>query len=449
MTDQIATRLPRSTLIAYGLPGLAFAVPTIPVFVYLPDFYAGDMGLGLAVTGFVLLALRILDVVSDPLVGILSDRYTTRFGRRKPWIAVGGIVTGAALVMLFSPPASMSGSVAYLAVWAGLLYVGWTCIAVPYQAWGAELSADYDERTTITAVREGLAVAGIVVAAALPFAIGVMGGDRRLQLTGVAWATVVVAAPLVAWMLKQVPEPERSRVRDTGIAPMIRALGQNEPFRRLLVAWFINGLANGLPAVLLPLFLRHRLEAGTTEAAGLIFLYFAAAVVVLPFWVTLSRRTTKARAWVTAMLLACAAFVLVPFIGAGDLWAFAVVCAVTGASLGADLALPPAMQADVIDVDRARSGHERAGTYFALWSMATKLALAAAVGLAFPVLGWAGLEDGAALGAVLLVALYAALPVMLKLAACALIWHHRLDRDRQGALRQAIAGEFHIPEDRT
>lgn len=432
----------RGTLTLYGLPAMAFAVPTIPVFVYLPDFYAKDMGLGLALTGTILLALRILDVISDPVVGYLSDRTSPRFGRRKPWIAVGGMAAGLALVMLFSPPETVTAL--YLALWAGVLYLGWTCIAVPYQAWGAELSTDYDERTRITAVREGLSVAGILAASALPFAIGLMGGDRDIQLAAIAWGTVIIAIPLITLMLLRVPEQHRARpVRHTGtprpsLSVMARGLARNEPFRRLLVAWFVNGLANGLPAVLLPLYLRHRLEADTTEAAGLIFLYFAAAVCFLPLWVYLSRITSKNRAWCFAMGLAVAAFIWVPLIGPGQIWAFAIICAITGAALGADLALPPAMQADVIDVDRAEAGEERAGVYFALWSMATKLALAAAVGIAFPVLGWAGLEEGTGRGLLILVLLYAALPAVLKLGACTLIWGHRLTRDRHMVLREEI-----------
>jgi len=428
--------------VAYGLPALAFSVPTIPVYVYLPSFYAEDLGLGLAVTGLILLAMRVFDLVSDPLVGVLSDRLVTRLGRRKPWIAIGAGAAGLALVMLFAPPQGVSAI--YLAVWTGVLYLGWTMVAVPYSAWGAELSDDYDLRTRITAVREGLSVVGILMAAALPFGLGLMGWGQAAQLAGVAVATLLIGAPLVVIALARVPEA-RGPTRQTSfsLTEIGRSLSANAPFRRLLMAWFVNGLANGLPAVLLPLYLRHQLGADATATAGLIFVYFAAAVVLLPLWDRLSRTTSKNRAWVFAMTVAIAAFIWVPLIDPGNLVAFGVVCAITGATLGADLALPPAMQADVIDVDRATTGQERAGLYFSLWSMAAKLALAAAVGMAFPLLGWSGLEQGEDRGRVLLVALYAGVPVALKLAACALIWQYDLGRAKHAALREKIAQNHH------
>lgn len=429
--------LTRSRLVAYGLPALAFAVPTIPVYVYLPSFYAEDLGLGLALTGTILLLVRILDVVSDPLVGLISDRLPTRYGSRKPWIALGGVAAAVALVALFTPPTGVSAF--YLGFWSAVLYVGWTLIAVPYNAWGAELSDDYDQRTTITTVREGFGIAGILIAATLPFLLGLIGWDKAAQLSGMAWVTVIAGAVLVAFALARVPEARQHRTSTSlSIRDMVRGLGQNAPFRHLVVAWFINGLANGLPAVLLPLFLKHWLDTGTTEAAGMILIYFAFAVLGLPLWLRLSSRTSKNRTWCAAMMAAIVAFIWVPMTGPENLWMFAVICAVTGVALGADLALPPAMQADVIDVDRARSGEERAGVYFALWSMAQKLALAVAVGIAFPILEWSGLEDGTSLGLVMLVFLYAGLPVLLKLLACALIWRHPLDRAQQADLRRTL-----------
>ena len=159
----------------------------------------------------------------------------------------------------------------------------------------------------------------------------------------------------------------------------------NRPFRRLIAAFFLNGIANGLPATLFILFVQHVL--GPEVSAGpLLLLYFVSGMVAVPFWLWLSYRLGKHRTWSLSMLWACAIFAWVPFLGQGDVVAFAVICVLSGASLGADLALPASMQADVIDLDRVRSGRRRTAFFFALWSMAGKLALACAVGIAFPVL---------------------------------------------------------------
>ncbi len=163
----------------------------------------------------------------------------------------------------------------------------------------------------------------------------------------------------------------------------------NEPFRRLILAFFLNGIANGLPATLFLLFVRHVLGADV-DAGPLLLLYFVSGMLAVPGWLWLSYRIGKHRAWAASMLWACVMFAWVPFLGPGDTLAFAAICVLSGASLGADLAIPASMQADVIDLDRVMSGRRRTAFFFALWSMASKLALAMAVGIAFPVLGAIG-----------------------------------------------------------
>ncbi len=141
------------------------------------------------------------------------------------------------------------------------------------------------------------------------------------------------------------------------------------------------------------------------------------------------------------MLLACAAFVWVPFLESGAIAAFFVICVVTGFALGADLALPPAMQADVVDLDSLRTRQERAGLFFALWGMATKLALALAVGIAFPALaafGFAPNEGNDPRALLALAVFYALVPTALKLAAVLVIWRHPLTAHRQQVIHRRL-----------
>lgn len=450
-------RLSRSTLAFYAFPAFALAMPTIPVYVYLPTYYADTVGLGLAATGGVLLTARLLDVVTDPMVGVLSDRWRSRWGRRRPWILLGALLAALGLLQLFQPPTGVGP--AYLLAWAMVLYVGWTLVAVPYTAWGAELSDDYHERSRITGSREAAMIAGILAAGAVPTLMAGAGGSEEDGLAAVAWLAILIGTPTIALLLWRVPEPNIGANDGVGKRPAhvmpgntdpggsrqwhaLKEVAGNRPFLRLLSAWFINGLANGFPAVLFPLYLQHALEAGPLARGGLIMVYFLAGVAAIPLWLWLSRRRGKHKAWCIAMAIACAAFLWVPLLGPGDIALFVVICIVTGTALGADLALPPAMQADVVDLDTLRTGHQRAGMFFALWSMATKLALACAVGIAFPLLDLVGFDPGGVNEQSALVALaviYALFPTLLKGAAIALIWHHPLDARRQGIIRRRLA----------
>jgi len=276
-------RLSAGTIGLYAAPAFALAMPTIPVYVFLPTIYAEDLGLGLAATGIALLAARLFDVVTDPLVGYASDRYATRWGRRKPWIVVGAVLAAAGLWALFQPPDGIGAG--YLAAWAVILYLGWTLVAVPYTAWGAELSDDYHQRARITGAREATMIVGVVVAGALPAVSAAAGGSERDGLTLAAGMAVAVGAVAVALLLWRVPEaPTVSQRRP---APLFdraawRAVIANGPFVRLLSAWFVNGLANGLPAVLFPLYVQYGLGVGPEIRGGLILAYFVAGVAAIP-----------------------------------------------------------------------------------------------------------------------------------------------------------------------
>ncbi len=424
-------QVPRKRLFAYALPGIVLAIPTLPVAIYLPALYGAE--LGMAAAGLALLLARTADVITDPLVGVLSDTWRAKWGRRKPWIAAGALLGGLALIQLFQPPPDVTFT--YLTVWSLLLYFGWTMISVPYSAWGAEMSADTHQRTRITSAREGAMLVGILLAGVLPAVVTGFGLTERDALRIASVLAVVIGAPLILWMLIAVPDPlpQLADSRSQRASPWTRrrlieegkVLAANAPFRTLIIAWFINGIANGIPAALFLLYLEHRLEAGPAARSALIVMYFLCAILMMPVWVALSRRYGRHRVWCWAMIATCAAFIWVPLLGPGDIILFGVVCAVTGFGLGADLALPPALQADVVDLDVERSGRNRAGLLFSLWGMASKFALAAAVGITFPVLGFFGFEarGPSPQGIVALAVVYSLVPVGLKLFAIAVMWN--------------------------
>lgn len=422
-------------LLAYAAPGLPLAILSLPLFIFLPTFYAESLGLSLTIIGIVLLVARLWDVVTDPIIGALSDNTGGRLGRRRPWILASLPLLCISIEFLFVP--SPQAGVGHLLIWSMLLYLGWTMIQLPHAAWGAELSSDYHQRTRITGVREALVLIGTLIAAATPALLSIgsdgavgdsqVGNQEVLRVLAMALIVGLPVASLIACACVPDP-PRRTRPRGDWQARFhegYRALIENRTFLRLIAAYLLNGIANGLPATLFLLFVGHVL-AIPDKAGPLLFLYFGCAVVGIPFWIWSSGRVGKSRAWIIAMAINCLIFGWAPFLGAGDYVPFLIICVLSGVCLGADLALPPSMQADVVDLDHVEGAEPRTGLYFALWGMATKLALALAVGISFPLLDLAGFD--AARGAVndedslfLLAVLYGALPIIFKLAAMALM----------------------------
>ncbi|NMM43361.1 MFS transporter [Rhodospirillaceae bacterium KN72] len=443
MTQTAAhSTLLRRILVPYALPGFAIALPTIPVYIALPSLYGIDQGLGLAAVGAVLLIARAFDTVTDPIIGALSDRSSIGRMRRKPWIAVGSVIAGIGLWNVLAP--DPGDGLAYLLFWSIVLYTGWTMVAVPYLAWGAELTENYRDRARVTSWREGAGLLGIIGASALSAAIVNAGGTNGMALQAVVLATVTVGAIFLTAALAFVPDDAAPSGMEQPLSEMRRGLHRlfkNRLFLRLLTAWFMNGLANGIPAALFMVYLEFGLGATASESTVLILIYFAAAVAGIPLWLWLTRRFDKHRIWCGAMAMASLAFLCVPLLPDGAILGFAAICLLTGAAFGADLALPPAIQADVADYDRLRTGYRREGLIFAFWGMGTKLALAGSAGIALPGVVWLGFDPEAptASGLTALVAVYAVLPVAIKLLTTAFMWGFPLGAVRHGTVQRRLA----------
>ena len=422
-------RVPVPVLIAYALPGFALAALYLPLFTYVTPFYVAERGVDLAAIGLAWIVIRMFDAVSDPVMGWLSDRTPAHWGRRRVWLALSVPLIILSTWQAFVPPDGAGLSHAVL--WLFLLTLGWTMAQTPYAAWGAELAPDYHGRTRVTAWREAMVLAG-TLGVTIAYVGGGSGGD------GLRWVAIMVGVTLpvfVVVLIAMVPDRRPAARRRIGLAEGLRAMLDNRPFTRLLSAWFINGLANGVPVTLFLFFTADRLGM-ETDMAGLMFLlYFGAAILGVPFWNWAAGRIGKHRAWCWGMIYACVIFAAALFLGEGDFVAFGVISVLTGLAFGADLVLPPSIQADVVDLDTRRTGTARAGLFFAIWQVATKAAVALSSGLVLIALSGAGFQAGEqnspqALWTLSL--LYAGVPIVLKLLAVAVMWRFPLGEQAMG-----------------
>jgi len=397
--------------VRYGALGLPLAFVALPLYVVLPNHYATEFGIPLAALGAVLLGARALDAVADPLIGRAADGWLARGGRRAWWmILMAAVVLAAGFAALFFP--QVQGDSALL-VWCALTlvvtYLAYSVVTVVHQSWGARLGGDAPQRARIVAWREGLALVGVLVASVLP------------SLAGLAVTTVVFAVALAIGVLflRAAPAPAPS---DPSARPASMRLPFATPaFRRLLAVYLVNGIASAVPATLVLFFIRDRLQASSFEPLFLAS-YFAAGALSIPLWVRAVRWWGLERAWLISMALAIVVFSGATTLGAGDVVAFTIVCTLSGIALGADLTLPSAILAGVIQ--RAGHGEQSEGAYFGWWNFATKLNLALAAGVALPALSWFGYAPGStspqALSA--LTTAYCLLPCLLKAGAAGLLY---------------------------
>lgn len=407
--DARAPTLPTVDGMRYGALGLPLAFVALPLYVHLPAHYATQFGVPLASLGALLLAARALDAVADPWIGRHCDRALGRAALTWQLPLVAALLA-AGFAALFFPAVRAPAA---LLAWAGtglvITYLAYSVLTVLHQAWGARLGGGVARQSRVVAWREGFALVGVVAASVLPSAAGF----------GVTTGVLAVALVATLALLRTAPQPTLSTAEP---APLALAWRVPE-FRRLLAVFLLNGIAAAMPATLLLFFIDDRLRLPGSQALFLAT-YFVAAVASLPVWLRVIARVGQARAWALGMALAVAAFGWAAALGEGDRAGFLAVCIASGAALGADLAVPGALLAGVIQ--RAGLSGRAEGAFFGWWNAATKLNLALAAGLALPLLQWLGYAPGQrdlqALQALAIA--YCLLPCALKLGAAALLVRH-------------------------
>jgi len=436
-------RLKKSTLFYYSLTDMPVSMSLFPVAVFVPQFYAGDMGVSLTLLATLTIVVRIFDVVTDPLMGYISDHTRTRFGRRRPWILAATPIMMLSIYMLFMPPES-AGAVHFF-IWYLLLSIAITMMIIPYYAWGAELSTDYNERSRITGARAMAGVTGSLTAQLVPGAavllFGIGGSSVVLQLVGM---TMLIVMPLcVTVTLIKTPEPVSDQRSVVPVLQGLKLMWGNGPFKQLVLAFMIGSIGLNITTPLYLFFITYVLNA-EDQAIFMLTFFFLTAFAAVPFWVWLSKKIGKHRAYLASFFLLAFAHPFYLLLGEGDFWWMLPITLVTGfAGGGFSQTLPNSMKADVIDLDTLRSGENRAALFFSAWSFATKAT--SSLGVAFALYGLAlfGFDatDGGSNGPDELFGLrflFSTFPSVFFLAGAAIVWKYPITEARHAEIRAEL-----------
>jgi len=436
-------RISHLRILSYSLPSLVTSVTALPMALFVPAFYADELGVPLAAVGAAIAVSRLLDVITDPLIGSLSDRSRLPGGRRKPWMVLGVPLFVISLWQIFVPGPAATAT--HLLVWSALLYLGFTMIDLPHKAWGAELSTDYDERSRVTSWREGLSTAGQVsLLAALVWLAGHGVTRAADQLHGIALAVVVGLPLLTALCVLSVPEgkPEGFAHEPRSSLASLALVAHNPAFLRMLgcVLFFVSGVA--IQGTLHRLVLAD-VMGDESRFTFMVLIENLATLAGVPLWLAVSVRLGKHRALLAAALWIAVWSLPLVFLRAGDTNLMIVTIAIRGSSFASILFLANSMAADVIDVDTLASGEQRSGLYFAVWGMVTKLSLALGVLLGTTLPASFGYDPTAAVTTTTvqarLMAIYGGVPAILMSIGALFLWRFPITRERHAEVRAALA----------
>ncbi|MDX3901413.1 MAG: MFS transporter [Sphingobium sp.] len=430
--------LARTALAAASIP---MAMLTLPLVVNVPEYFGNALGMNLAVVGTVFMAVRVLDIAVDPLLGLAMDATRTRWGRFRPWLLIGIPVLVAGTAMLFMPPRTVNA--AYLVVGLILAYAGWSILSLAQLSLAAGLVRGYADRARIYAWIQAAFLGGVCMVMLLPLLMGRMANNPTTALSAMGWLIISAVVPLTLFAALMVPErPHTIGRHRLGLAGYARLVSRSA-VARLVAADLLFGLGFGVASAVLVFFFIAAKGLERSTLGILLIAQMGAAVLAVPLLGAVAARLGK---HVTLGLCGVGAFIVCPtmlLVPHQNLPLAALAMAIWGICYGGVTFLPRAMMADAADELKLENGVERTGVLYALLISSWKLGGAFSVGLAFILLDWIGYDpklgsgnSAAALRG--LQALFAATPAVMGLLGALLCWGYPLTPARCAEIRRAL-----------
>ncbi len=445
-------RLSWSTIFAYGAPGLGAGYMYLLIGLYVMKFSTDVLLIAPAVMSTIFGISRIWDAISDPLAGYFSDRTRAAIGRRRSWLLASVVPVGAAFVMVFSPPATLSGW--ELTVWMAVAVIGFysamTIFVVPHMSLGAELTPNYHERSRLFGLRHAFFTAGSIIALASMslFISAEQEGPSAVRATAFnlsGLAAVMTAVLILYAVIKLRENPDfQGRVSDDPFRAY-KDVWDNHHARLLIVVTFIEHVGSAVIG-LLTLYVAHYV-VGRPELAPLMILsYMLPSTFSVPMWLPLSRRFGKIKLWIFSQLLTGVSFgamFVMAFLDseAARLWVIFVFAFTAGLAAGCGGTIGPSVQGDVIDYDEYRTGERKEGSYFAAWNFVHKSAtgvMALITGYVLQFSGYVPNVEQTMTVKIALMTLYSILPLICYTYGAWLFSRFKLDESSHAQIRAEL-----------
>lgn len=393
-------RLTLARLAVFSSPVLLFQALELPWRMYVPAFFAQQLGLSLAAVGALLMWVRLFDMGADTVVGWASDRFPSRYGHRRPWMAAGlPLILLGTWQVFFAQPGI---DIATLAAWCMVLHLGYALTVTPHGGWGLEIARDHHERTRVMGAKVWFAAAGTPLILAMP-AIGERwfgaGLADQVHLLGIALMLLAAASVVaVLALIPELPPSPRREPQGTDLGAALRAVLRDRALLLILALYALVGLSEAGSATTF-LFLVDDALGLPGWGSTLILVQMLVGLVAIPVWSAVSRRIGKrhALAGVFAWKAVAAPFALL--LPQGQLAPLVLFLVFANLSWGGDYTLLRSMVADLSGRDLAARGARNSGTYYAVFNISLKFAGALGVGAVLWLLARIGFDPAAAKGA--------------------------------------------------
>jgi len=364
------------TFFLYSLPSIPLAAAQIAVYIAVPAIYSKIAAVGIGITGLVIMISRVIDMITDPILGTFLDRMVEKIGW-KFWLLIGFPLISIGIFILFNPLDGLE----IFSLLLGIIFVtlGWTFFSIPWWGIGIAISnSNSNDRFKVVSFRELLTIPGVILGLFL-IHFSNISGEIFLIIS------ILFLSPL---FIKKIPIPNISNKKGTSYFLNIKNLFKNNSnFKYLCLSYFFIGLSNGVTSILFILFVEF-IIGGSPQ--NFLSIYFISAFMGLPFVYMLASKYNKKRIWTSFIILACICFLPVVFLSNNSTTLFMVICIISGFCLSADLIIPSSIQADIIYKEQQQNKNVLVGKIYSVWSFIQKLSLALSAGVCLPLLGYFG-----------------------------------------------------------
>ena len=403
--------------------------------IMLPAFFAEVHGFEISVIGIFIFLSKLIDITTDPLVGWLNDK---NFFSRKVYLILGGILSGVALTQLFLKE-DIDQEILLL-IWLSILYLGWTLFQIPYLSIGYDLEKNYFLRTKLSATREFFILFGLFCSLGIPMFFSI---SNEKLLENIVLISLLFGFLGLVLFCSLIPENRKINKKKIKFKKIIQNLKKNIHFSRIFFVLVVNNIANVFPMVLFAFFITYVLGGDDSNRQTTLFFYFLFAIIGVPFWTIISKKYGKKEVWSFSLFLSAIFFLLVFFLENGNFLFFIIISCITGFCLGADLIIPPSIQADITDWHRSKFGEDISGVLFSIITFLNKFAFAVVSIFVFGIMGVLDFQTEGEINAnvkLFIIISYALAPILLKILAAYLLMNFKLKENELQKIQKKIYG---------
>jgi glycoside/pentoside/hexuronide:cation symporter, GPH family len=390
MQDQLSRR----TKLIYGFGDTGFSLTTTIIAAYFAFFLTDAVGIAAGTAAIAIFIGRTWDYVNDPIIGHISDRTRTRWGRRRPFLLFGALPFALAFcLMWYRPPIE---SQVWLAAYYGLAYALFdsaaTFVYMPFYALTPELTSNYDERTTLTTYRMFFSILGSLIAFTVPLMIvGAFQAQNASRILAMgAFFGLISAIPLLLVFFGTRERQEYSDLKQPELKESLRAAVKNRPFIFGMVIFLLTWVSVDILQAMLLYFIKYvvQRESQSTEIMAVIFV---TAMIVLPFWEWASRRWNKRKAYAGGIAFWAVVQIVMITLNPGTPLPFILgLCVLAGIGVSCAHVLPWSIIPDAVEWDEWQTGERHEGMFYSLVTLAQKVASSFAIPMVLLILQFTG-----------------------------------------------------------